>query len=268
MDLKLQGKLVLVTGSTLGIGKAIAKKYVEVDANVIVNGRGKDKVAAVAEEFRQLGKSGKVFEAACDLTTAEGVSQLVHLVDKEIGAPLDVLVNNIGIFESKPFVEISDEEWLHYFDVNVVTVARLARVFLPRMIERNSGNVITISSEAGYSPKDFMVHYCTTKTAQLGLSRALAEMTKGTKVRVNVVCPGPTWTEGVASYIDGIASQKGVTPEETKSNYFKEVEPTSLLQRFIDPEEVANTVVFLSSDLSACISGSPIRAEGGILKYI
>jgi len=268
MDLKLKGKLVLVTGSTLGIGKAIAKKYVEVDADVIVNGRSKERVAAVAEEFRKLGKAGRVFEAPFDFVLPEGVAQVVDLIDKEIGAPLDVLVNNIGIFESKPFVDISDEEWLRYFNVNVVTVARLARVFLPRMLERNSGNVITISSEAAFAPKDFMIHYSTTKTAQLGLSRALSEMTKGTKVRVNVVCPGPTWTEGVSDYIEGIAKQKGESKEETKVNYFKEIEPTSLLQRFIDPEEVANTVVFLSSDVSACITGASIRAEGGILRHI
>jgi len=268
MDLKLKGKLVLVTGSTLGIGKAIAKKYVELDADVIVNGRKKETVAAVADEFRKLGKAGHIFEAPFDFTNEEGVRQVVALIEKEIGAPLEILVNNIGIFESKPFVEITDEEWLRYFNVNVVSVARLARVFLPKMLERNSGNIITISSEAGYAPKDFMIHYSTTKTAQLGLSRALAEMTKGTNVRVNVVCPGPTWTEGVADYISGIAKQKGTSHEETKANYFKEVEPTSLIQRFIDPEEVANTVAFLSSDVSACISGAPIRAEGGILRHI
>jgi NAD(P)-dependent dehydrogenase (short-subunit alcohol dehydrogenase family) len=268
--LSLGGKLVLVTGSTLGIGKGIAEKFYQQGAHVLINGRSEESVnktiKEIAEAYPQ--SQGRLFAAPCDFTSQEGVDKLVRIIDEDIKAPLDVLVNNIGIFEAKPFEEISDEEWLRFFNVNILTGVRLSRTFLPRMLKRDSGSIIFVSSEAALAPKGFMVHYSTTKTAQLGLSRSLAELTKGTKVRVNTVMPGPTWTEGVAEYVKGLAAVQGRDPEALKQNYVRDVEPTSLLQRFLQPEEVANVCVFLASEASSAITGASVRSEGGILRYI
>ncbi len=246
----------------------MAEKFVRLGANVIINGRSAETVAKVVAELAPLNTKSKVYAAACDFGSGEGTDRFLEILDNEIKAPLDVLINNLGIFESKPFTEIKDEEWLHYIDVNVLSGVRLARVFLPRMLERNQGSIVFVASEAAISVKPFMLHYSTTKTAQLAVSRGLAELTKGTKVRVNTVMPGPTLTEGVATYTEGIAREKGQTVEEVRNGYFKEVEPSSLLQRFIQPEEVANVVVFIASSAASCINGSSVRAEGGIVKHI
>jgi len=182
--------------------------------------------------------------------------------------PVDVLVNNLGIFEVKPFEQITDEEWLNYFNVNVLSAVRLCRVYLPEMLQRNSGAIIIVSSEAAIMPKPFMIHYSVTKTAQLSLARGLAELTKGTKVRVNSVLPGPTWTEGIQTYIQNAASKNNEDVEIVKKQYFEKVEPTSLLQRFIEPEEIGNVVAFLSSEVSSCVTGVSQHTEGGIIKHI
>jgi len=268
--LGLGGKLVLVTGSTLGIGRAIAQKFFQQGAHVIINGRNEQTINTVIKEISEAHpqSQGRLFAAPCDFSSQEGVDKLVHVIDEEIKAPLDVLVNNIGIFEAKPFEEISDDEWLRFFNVNVMSGVRLCRTFLPRMLKRDYGKIIFIASEAALSPKGFMIHYSTTKTSQLGLSRGLAELTKGTNVRVNTVMPGPTWTEGVAEYVKGLAAVQEKDADDLAKNYVKDVEPTSLIQRFIQPEEVANVTVFLASDASAAISGSSVRSEGGILRYI
>eukprot|EP01087_Luapelamoeba_hula_P013685 TRINITY_DN3922_c0_g1_i2.p1 TRINITY_DN3922_c0_g1~~TRINITY_DN3922_c0_g1_i2.p1 ORF type:complete len:288 (+),score=62.75 TRINITY_DN3922_c0_g1_i2:41-865(+) len=274
MDLQLQNKLTLVTGSTAGIGRAIAAKFYHLGAHVLVNGRSLETItkaiAQIRDEPAPAGaiSGGELIPAVGDFSNKEGVAGIVKLVTEELKRPLDILVNNVGIFEAKSFFEIEDEEWLRFFNVNVLSGVRLVRAFLPSMLERNSGKIITISSEAGLCPKDFMIHYSTTKTAQISISRGLAELTKGTNVRINTVLPGPTWTEGVEEYIRGLAKQQGKGEEETKSDYFKSVEPTSLLGRFIQPEEIANTVAFLASDISACVSGTAVRAEGGIIRHI
>jgi len=233
MDFKLEGKLVLVTGSTLGIGKALAAKFVKLGAHVIINGRSEANVSKAIQELSGLHESAKLYPAVCDFSSKEGVDHLLKVLDEEIKAPLDVVVNNLGIFESKKFEDITDDEWFNYFNVNVMSGVRLSRALLPRMLERNSGSIVFVASEAAIAVKPFMIHYSMTKTAQLAVSRGLAELTKGTNVRVNTVLPGPTWTEGVATYIEGMAAQQGLTPEELRANYIKEVEPTSLLQRFI-----------------------------------
>lgn len=268
MDLKFEGKLVLVTGSTLGIGKALAAKFVKLGAHVIVNGRSEANVTKAIQELSGLHESAKLYPAVCDFSSKEGVDHLLKVLDEEIKAPLDVVVNNLGIFESKKFEDITDDEWFNYFNVNVMSGVRLSRALLPRMLERNSGSIVFVASEAAIAVKPFMIHYSMTKTAQLAVSRGLAELTKGTNVRVNTVLPGPTWTEGVATYVEGMAAQQGLTPEEMRANYIKEVEPTSLLQRFIEPEEIANVVAFVASEASGCINGSSVRAEGGILRSI
>jgi len=221
-------------------------------------------VREIAGEHPQEPK--RVFGIAADLSTAEGANKAIEEVHK-IGA-LDVLVNNMGIFEPKPFEQISDEEWLRFFTVNVLSGIRLCRVFFPEMLARNSGNILFISSECGFSPVEFMPHYSMTKTAQLSIGRSLAQLAKGTKVRVNTVLPGPTWTEGVEEYINKLASERKESIEVTTKNYFKEVEPNSLIQRFITADEVADSVLFLSSPAASAITGSSLRVEGGCIKML
>ncbi|RUP51978.1 short-chain dehydrogenase/reductase SDR [Jimgerdemannia flammicorona] len=273
LDFGLQGKLVFISGSTEGIGQAIASRFLEVGANVIINGRNPEKTLRVAVELEIVAAKTKarVHAVAGDVGSTEGVQQLVKQVEK-IGH-VDVLVNNAGIFAVKDFFEVDDDEWDRYWNVNVMSGVRLSRAFLKGMLERNSGSIINISSEAAFANKAFMIHYGTTKSAQLGLSRGLAELTKGTAVRVNTVLPGPTFTEvsrhkGIVPYLEGIAQHQGKSYEEAKAEYVPKTEPTSLIQRWIEPVEVANIVVFLASDLSGATNGSSYRAEGGILRYL
>ncbi|KAJ3070903.1 hypothetical protein HK102_006563, partial [Quaeritorhiza haematococci] len=197
-----------------------------------------------------------------DLSSAEGVSRAVEEVKAITGERgLDVLVNNVGIFGVKDFWEIGDEEWERYFQVNVMSGVRLCRAFLKDMLDRNRGSIIFVSSEAALAPKPFMVHYSLTKTAQLSLTRSLAELTKHTSVRVNAVLPGPTATEGVDTYLHELASKQhpGKTMEEVKEEYVRETEPTSLVGRFVEPREVANTVAFLASEVAAATNGAAWR---------
>jgi len=178
---------------------------------------------------------------------------------------LDILVNNVSLFEVKKFEDIDDDEWLKYWNINVMSCIRLSRAFLHKMIARNSVNIVMISSEVAFNPMPEMVHYCVTKSAQVNLARGLARLTKGTKVRVNSLLPGPTWTEGVAEWIQKLAKEKGISVEEQKKTYFISIQPLSLVQRFLAPEEVANNCVFLCSDAASAINGASFRSEGGIL---
>ena len=191
-------------------------------------------------------------------------NQLADAVDA-IG-PLDVLVNNVGIFGVRPFVEITDEEWLRFYDVNVVGNARMIRRFLPGMLERDWGRIISISSECGIRGIPHMAHYAATKSAQLGVIQSVATLTKGTGVTAHAVLPGPTWTKGVEDYMDEVAESQGVSPEEATKRYFVDVEPTSLIQRFIDPDEVAAAVVTTAAN--GAINGASVRVEGGIIRAL
>ncbi|PZE21512.1 SDR family NAD(P)-dependent oxidoreductase [Paenibacillus xerothermodurans] len=265
MDLGLNGKRVLVTGSTMGIGKAIAKSFAAEGADVIVNGRDEATVQRTVEELSAHGPS-QIMGIAADLTSDQDVKKLVRRIDDMGG--LDVLVNNVGIFEAKPFEQVTDEEWLRYFNVNVMSAVRLSRIYLPKMLERNKGRVILIASEAGLKPLPLMIHYSVTKTALIGLARGLAELTKGTGVTVNSVLPGPTWTEGVEQFMIGAAQSEGMELESVIADYFKKNEPTSLIQRFAAVEEVADTVVYLASEKASAINGSSQRVEGGIIRAL
>lgn len=272
MDLGLEGKLVLVTGSTKGIGKAIATAFVRAGACVLVNGRTQGQVDEVVAELSSLardnGVSGTVvLGVVADISHPEGARHLEASV-AQAGRPLDVLVNNVGIFAARDFFECTDDEWAHYFNVNVMSAVRLSRAFMQGMLERGSGRILFLASEAGVKPLPHMIHYSVTKTAVIGLARGLAELTKGTGVTVNSVLAGPTWTEGVQQYMIGMAEKAGKPIEDVIRDYFAEVEPTSLLQRFIQPEEVANTVLFLASKPGAAINGSSQRVEGGIIRHI
>lgn len=254
MDLKLKNKRALVTGSTEGIGFAIAKRLIEEGAEVIVNGRSPEKVQ---ETIKKLGAGRPV---PGDLSTAAGADKLIKEV-KEI----DILVNNVGIYEIKPFEEIQDKDWLHLFEVNVMSGIRLARAFFPKMLEKKWGRILFISSESGVNIPSEMIHYGMTKSAQIAIARGLAELTVGTRVTVNSVLPGPTLTKGVIDFVEDMAKSQKVSKEKVEEDFFKSVRPSSLIKRFADPDEVASLVAYLASPDSSAINGAAVRVEGGII---
>lgn len=261
MELGLKDKLVLVTGSGSGIGKATAQVYLEEGARVIVHGLTDDEVARCVADLSPLGE---VTGMAGDLTNPADAEALCTFAGAR--GEVDVLVNNVGIFSVKPFEDLTDADWMRYFDINVMSAVRMSRVFLPAMLKRGEGSIINMASEAGVKPLPQMVHYSVTKTAILGLTRGMAELTKGTGVRVNSILPGPTWTEGVEAYFDGLAAQKAAPLEDIVSGYFKSDEPSSLIQRFVRPDEVARMIVTISA--STASNGAAHRIEGGIVRSI
>jgi NAD(P)-dependent dehydrogenase (short-subunit alcohol dehydrogenase family) len=261
MDLGLKGKRVLVTGSSSGIGKAIASAYLDEGAHVLIHGLTQEEAESAASG---LASQGTVQAAWADIGTTEGADRLVSAANRF--GPLDILVNNVGIFGVKAFEDLSDADWQHTFDVNVMSAVRMSRAVLPGMLARNAGAIVNIASEAGIKPLPQMIHYSTSKTAVIGLSRGMAELTKATLVRVNSVLPGPTWTEGVERYFAGLAAQDGRPMDDIIADYFRKEEPTSLIQRFIRPEEVARLVVFISAQ--SAMNGGAYRIEGGIIRSI
>lgn len=261
MDLGLKDKLVLITGSGSGIGKETAKVFLEEGARVLVHGLTSAEVDACVADLSDIGD---VVGKAGDLTVPDDATALCEFALSK-GA-VDVLVNNVGIFSVKPFEDLTDADWMTYFDINVLSAVRISRVIFPEMLKCGTGSVVNMSSEAGVKPLPQMVHYSVTKTAMLGLTRGMAELTKGTKVRVNSVLPGPTWTEGVEAYFDGLAEQKGEPLDQIIADYFKKDEPTSLIQRFVEPEEVARTIVTVAANPAA--NGAAYRIEGGIVRSI
>lgn len=263
MELNLKGKLVLITGSTGGIGKGTAISFLKEGARVIINGRS---VKNVEETIKELEVHGDVYGIVADVAKAEDCKKLVEEVSK-IGL-LDILVNNTGVFEVKPFIEVEDEEWINYYQTNVLSAVRLSRAFLPNMLSRNTGRIINIASEAGIKPYPELVPYGVSKTALITLSRGLAEIAKGTNVTVNSVLPGPTWTEGFGKFITDMATENGQELDAFVKDYFKKDQPTSLIQRYATVEEVADTIVFLASEKASAINGAAQRVEGGIIQSI
>lgn len=255
---ELEQQLVLVTGSTKGIGKAIAQAFIDKKARVIVHGRTPDEVEEVRSSI------GAFSAVVGDLGTSEGCDGVVEQLNKlgQVG----ILVNNAGIFGVEDFFEIDDEEWLRYFQVNIMSSVRLCRALMPSMLESNWGRIINVASEAAIKPLPKMIHYSMTKTAMVSLARGMAELTRGTRVTVNSVLPGPTWTAGVETYFEGLAKEEGKPANELIDNYFAEHEPTSLVQRFVDVKEVAHAVVFLATN--GAVNGSAQRVEGGIVRSI
>lgn len=263
MDLKLNGKLALVTGSTAGIGKGIVKALLQEGAIVFVNGRSEKTVGAAVAE---LSAFGDCRPAVGDITTAEGAQAVIDAVDA--AGELDVLAGNMGTYKGTAFPEISDEEWHWMMNANLYSQVRMCRHFLPRMLERNTGRIVLIASECGVKPLTDMVHYSVSKTAVIGLGRALAEMTKGTAVAVNTVLPGLTMTENTAEYQTRRAAAEGKTLEQAMKEYFVTYEPTQLLQRMTTVDEVASVVAYYCSPASAAANGATVRAEGGIIRSI
>jgi NAD(P)-dependent dehydrogenase (short-subunit alcohol dehydrogenase family) len=262
MDLKLRGKRALVTGSTAGIGFAIARGLARERAEVIVNGRTERKVAeAVQRISSEVGSHARGI--AADLSSAEGVMRLAA----EAGR-IDILINNVGIFEPVPFLEINDQDWFRIFEVNVMSGVRLTREFLPHMLKRNFGRVIFISSESGLQIPPEMVHYGVTKTAQLALARGIAESVPGTGVTVNAVLPGPTRSEGVVDFLAKVGAEHNADLATVEAEFLRSMRPTSLIRRFIEPDEVANLVVFLCGQGASAITGATLRADGGVVRSI
>ena len=262
MDLQLKDKTALVTGSTAGIGLEIARRLAVEGAKVIVSGRNQAKLDQAIGSIRAAGGSN-VRGALADPTTADGAAALLRAVPS-----VDILVNNLGIYEIKKFVDITDEDWRHYFDVNVLSGVRLARAYFPGMLERNWGRIIFISSESGIVIPGDMIHYGMTKTAQLSIARGLAELTKGTKVTVNSVMPGPTRSEGIIDFLKSVTSDPQAPADQIEAEFFAKHRSSSLIQRMIEPEEIANLVAFVASPLSSATNGAALRVEGGITPTI
>jgi NAD(P)-dependent dehydrogenase (short-subunit alcohol dehydrogenase family) len=263
MKIDLSGKTALVTGSTSGIGHAVAKGLAAVGADVVVNGRTQAKVDAAVAAIAKAVPGSKVRGIAADVSTGAGCKSLAAALPE-----VDILINNTGIFEPKPFFDIPDEDWTRFFETNVMSGVRLSRVYMPGMLNRNWGRIVFISSESALNIPKEMIHYGTTKTAQLAISRGLAEMTRGTAVTVNSVLPGPTMSEGVETFVKDLAKQNGESVEEAAANFVKQNRPTSLLQRFATVEEIANMVVYVSSKEASATNGAALRAEGGIVQTI
>ncbi len=263
MNLELDGKRALVTGSTAGIGYAIAEALAREGADVIVNGRTEERVEQAVQSILTSHPQAKVEGLAADLGKADGVRAAVQrLLD------VDILVNNLGIFEPKPFEQIPDEDWFRFFEVNVMSGVRLSRTYLPGMKKRNWGRIVFISSESAVQIPAEMIHYGMTKTAQLAIARGLAETTAGTGVTVNSVLPGPTASEGVNEFVDRMAASSNKTREQLETEFFRNIRPSSLLRRFARPDEVAALVAFVCSPRSSATNGAALRADGGVVRSI
>lgn len=260
MDLQLKGKHAFVSGSTAGIGYAIAHALANEGANVIVNGRTQ---AAVDKTVRQIQQeTGQAVQGfAGDLSQAPVAEALF-----KVYPTVEILINNLGIFEPKMFEDTPDEDWTRLFDVNVLSGVRLSRLYLPSMKLANWGRIIFISSESGVQIPSEMIHYGVTKTAQIALARGLAESVAGTGITVNSVLPGPTNSRGVGDFVDALAKAEGKTFDAFEKEFFEKVRPTSLIQRFATPEEVASLVTYLASPLASATTGAAMRVDGGVIK--
>jgi NAD(P)-dependent dehydrogenase (short-subunit alcohol dehydrogenase family) len=261
MDLQLKDKTAFISGSTAGIGFAIAKRLLTEGAQVIINGRTKESVDKAVNELKAAGTN--VSGIAADFSKIDEVNNLLQALPE-----VDILINNAGIFEPKPFESIPDEDWFRFFEVNVMSGIRLSRHYFPKMLAKNWGRIIFISSESAVFIPSEMIHYGMTKTAQLAIARGLAELTKGTGVTVNSVLPGPTMSKGVGGFIEDLSKASKKSIAEVEQDFFKDMRPTSLIKRFAAVEEIADTVVYFASPLASATNGASIRADGGLIRSI
>jgi NAD(P)-dependent dehydrogenase (short-subunit alcohol dehydrogenase family) len=258
MKLGLEDKTALVTGSTAGIGFALARELLREGAKVIVNGRTQARVDAALGQLE-----GNVLGFAADLGSAQGAQALLAQFPE-----VDILVNNLGIFEPRAFVDIADDQWLHMFEVNVLSGVRLARGYLPRMRDKGWGRLIFISSESAINVPVEMIHYGMTKTANVAVASGLAKDLAGSGVTSNSILVGPTASEGVGTFVQQLADKNGVSREEQEREFFRSARPSSLLKRFIDPAEVASLVAYVASDRASATTGAALRVDGGLLSNI
>jgi NAD(P)-dependent dehydrogenase (short-subunit alcohol dehydrogenase family) len=263
MKIDLKGLRALVTGSTAGIGEAIAERLATNGAEVVINGRTADRVAQAIASLQAKAPGARFIAAPGDVATAKGVDAILAAAGE-----VDILVNNAGWFEPKNALEISDAEWQKIFDINVMSGVRLTRALAPRMRDKGFGRIVFISSESGIQIPTEMIHYGMTKTAQLSLTRGFAQTLQQSGVTVNAVLPGPTLSEGVGGFIDNLAREQGKTSREMEEGFFQHARPTSLLKRFIKPDEVADVVAFVCSREASAITGAPIRVDGGVVLSI
>jgi NAD(P)-dependent dehydrogenase (short-subunit alcohol dehydrogenase family) len=263
MNLNLDNKVALVTGSTAGIGFAIAKALAAEGTRVIINGRTEERVSNAIAAIRAIHPKAKLESLAADLSKPEAADEAVRQFPS-----VDILVNNLGVYTVKPFEQISDADWQSIIETNFMSGVRLSRFYLPRMKTRNWGRIIFISSESAANIPVEMIHYGVTKTMQVSLARGLAETAAGTAVTVNSILAGPTRSEGVEKFIADVAEQKGITPAEVEKEFFKSIRPSSLLKRFATTDEVAALAAFVASELSSATNGAALRVEGGVLQSI
>ncbi|RYY60609.1 MAG: SDR family NAD(P)-dependent oxidoreductase [Chitinophagaceae bacterium] len=263
MDLQITNKTAFVSGSTAGIGFAIAHSLLQEGAKVIINGRSQKTIDAAVKKLQDLVPGANVSGIPADFSKADEVQKLVDQLPE-----IDILVNNAGIFEPKAFAEIPDEDWFRFFEVNVMSGIRLARAVFPSMLKKNWGRIIFISSESAVFIPDEMIHYGMTKTAQLAIARGLAELSKKSGVTVNSILPGPTRSEGVETFLTDLSKANNISVEEVEKDFFKNLRPTSLLQRFATVDEIAHTVTYYCSPLASATNGASIRVEGGLVRSI
>jgi len=263
LDLRLTDKVVLVTGSTAGIGFAIARDIAAEGGHVYVNGRTQERVDAAVAAIRSQAASKKVEGIVADFSSSAGAEAVIAKLPA-----VDVLVNNVGIFEPKPFAEIPDADWYRFFEINVMSGVRLARHYLAGMLKKNWGRILFISSESAVQIPPEMVHYGMTKTAQVAVARGIAESVAGTGVTVNSILPGPTASEGVGGFVEEMAKQQNKSKEVIEKEFFDHVRPSSLLKRFATVDEVAAMVTYVASELSSATNGAALRVDGGVVKAI
>jgi NAD(P)-dependent dehydrogenase (short-subunit alcohol dehydrogenase family) len=263
MDLKLVGKAALVTGSTAGIGFAIAQSLAREGAHVTVNGRTQQRVDAALTQIRANVPAARLSGIAADFSSDAGADTVIAKLPA-----VDVLVNNVGIFEVKPFAEIPDADWFRFFEVNVMSGVRLSRHYLPGMLKKNWGRILFISSESAVQIPAEMVHYGMTKTAQVAIARGIAESIPGTGVTVNSILAGPTESEGVGGFLESMAKQQNKSKAEIEKEFFQSARPSSLLKRFATSEEVAAMTTYIASELASATNGAALRVDGGVVRAI
>src|ERR1700735_1317883 len=263
MDLKIAGKSALVTGSTAGIGYAIARSLAREGAQVVVNGRTQQRVDVAVAEIRAQVAGAKVDGIAADFSSVAGAQTVIAQLPA-----VDILVNNVGIFDPKPFAEIPDSEWFRFFEVNVMSGVRLSRHYLTGMREKNWGRILFISSASAVQIPVEMIHYGMTKTAQVAIARGIAESVAGTGITVNSILPGPTESEGVGTFVESMARQQNKSKAQVEKEFFQQARPSSLLQRFATADEVAAMVTYVASELSSATNGAALRVDGGVVRAI
>lgn len=263
MDLQIAGRTALVTGSTAGIGYATAAALAAEGVHVTLNGRTQERVDAAVAKIKSALPAAHIAGFAGDLSKAAVVDRLLQQLPA-----VDILINNLGIFEPKDFFDIPDEDWTRFFEVNVLSGVRLSRLYMPAMLKKNWGRVVFVSSESGLQIPAEMIHYGMTKTAQLAVARGLAELTAGTNVTVNSALPGPTSSEGVETFVRDLAKSQNKDTATFEKEFFAHARPSSLLKRFITPEEVASTITYLCSPHAAATNGASVRIDGGVVRSI